>query len=217
MDLLLHAHSPFALLGLVHIGNRVWQSAQIRRDIPWDVSVSFSKVSPHHRGWLVSVSVNASQRGVTVYQATSEYLARANHQLEVEREAAAALPASVTQLAALPAKASIGRIYAGVSGDYNPIHLSMLGAKLFGFPRAIAHGMWSLASSYALIAKAHMPHGNRDVTLTNQFVRPMLLPGEGKLFVARHGDGNGNFAFCLSGVAMEPGKEHLNGQVLWAS
>ena len=35
-----------------------------------------------------------------------------------------------------------GRRYAKVSGDVNPIHLSGLTAKAFGFKRAIAHGMW---------------------------------------------------------------------------
>ena len=39
----------------------------------------------------------------------------------------------------------IGRRYAAVCGDLNPIHLYPLSAKAFGFPRAIAHGMWSLA------------------------------------------------------------------------
>jgi len=40
----------------------------------------------------------------------------------------------------LPACA--GRTYAKLSGDYNPIHIHNMLAKLFGFPRAIAHGMW---------------------------------------------------------------------------
>ena len=41
--------------------------------------------------------------------------------------------------------ADLGRRYAGVSGDHNPIHLYPLTAKAFGFPRQIAHGMWSMA------------------------------------------------------------------------
>ena len=43
----------------------------------------------------------------------------------------------------LPASAS--RAYAAVSGDVNPIHMSALTAKAFGFPRAIAHGMYTAA------------------------------------------------------------------------
>jgi hypothetical protein len=43
------------------------------------------------------------------------------------------------------APADIGRRYARVSGDYNPIHLSALTAKLFRLPQAIAHGLWNRA------------------------------------------------------------------------
>ena len=43
----------------------------------------------------------------------------------------------------------LGRRYAAVSGDRNPIHLYALTAKAFGFPRQIAHGMWSKARCLA--------------------------------------------------------------------
>lgn len=47
----------------------------------------------------------------------------------------------------------IGRQYARVSGDYNPIHVSALAAKLFGFRTSIAHGMWSLAAGLARVTE----------------------------------------------------------------
>ena len=45
----------------------------------------------------------------------------------------------------------LGRRYAAVSGDHNPIHLYPLTAKALGFPRQIAHGMWSLARCVAAL------------------------------------------------------------------
>ena len=45
----------------------------------------------------------------------------------------------------------LGRRYAAVSGDHNPIHLYPLTAKALGFPRQIAHGMWSKARCVAAI------------------------------------------------------------------
>ena len=45
----------------------------------------------------------------------------------------------------------LGRRYAAVSGDRNPIHLYPLTAKALGFPRQIAHGMWSLARCVAAL------------------------------------------------------------------
>ena len=42
-------------------------------------------------------------------------------------------------------------LFAGASGDHNPIHLYPLTAKALGFPRQIAHGMWSKARCIAAL------------------------------------------------------------------
>ncbi len=69
--------------------------------------------------------------------------------------------------------ANVGRAYAAVSGDRNPIHLSVLGAKAFGFPRAIAHGMYTAARALAEVGRAR---GDR-YDWTVDFAGPVLLPG----------------------------------------
>jgi acyl dehydratase len=68
---------------------------------------------------------------------------------------------------------NLGRRYAAVSGDHNPIHLYPLTAKAFGFPRQIAHGMWSKARCVAAIA-TRLPD---EVTVEVEFKKPILLPG----------------------------------------
>jgi acyl dehydratase len=66
----------------------------------------------------------------------------------------------------------IGQRYAQVSGDFNPIHLNGLAAKGFGFPRQIAHGMYT--ASRALSAMDPRLEAYRwDVS----FAKPILLPG----------------------------------------
>lgn len=73
--------------------------------------------------------------------------------------------------------ADLGRRYAAVSGDRNPIHLYPWTAKAFGFPRAIAHGMWS-AAAVLVALEPRLPDAVRyDV----QFRRPLLLPGTVRL------------------------------------
>ena len=69
--------------------------------------------------------------------------------------------------------ADLGRTYAGVSGDHNPIHLYPLTAKALGFPRQIAHGMWTLARSIAAIEN-RLPDA---VTVEVAFKKPVFLPG----------------------------------------
>ena len=66
----------------------------------------------------------------------------------------------------------IGRRYAAVSGDRNPIHLHALTAQAFGFPSAIAHGMWLKARTLASL-EGRLPDA---YTADVAFKLPVLLP-----------------------------------------
>jgi acyl dehydratase len=67
---------------------------------------------------------------------------------------------------------SIGRKYGAVSGDRNPIHLHALTARAFGFPKAIAHGMWLKARTLAAL-EGRLPQA---LTVEVAFKTPVLLP-----------------------------------------
>jgi len=67
---------------------------------------------------------------------------------------------------------TVGRQYARVSGDFNPIHIADIAARFFGFKRAIAHGMWSLARCAAEIGAATF---SRPCTLDVAFKRPITF------------------------------------------
>jgi acyl dehydratase len=71
------------------------------------------------------------------------------------------------------APAGLGRRYGFVSGDVNPIHMSNLTARAFGFPRAIAHGMWSLAR---LAAEFDAGQIDGACELDVRFKLPIYLP-----------------------------------------
>ena len=98
----------------------------------------------------------------------------------------------------------LGRRYAAVSGDRNPIHLSGPTAKLFGFPRAIAHGMWTKARCLAAL-EDRLPDAF-SVAVT--FRRPILLPGR-VAFAASAGPGA--IRFAVRGPT--GGDTHLEGTV----
>jgi acyl dehydratase len=90
----------------------------------------------------------------------------------------------LTQVAQWKAPADIGRQYARVSGDYNPIHLSAASARLFGFPTAIAHGLWNKARTLAALAD-HLPKANLEIAV--HFRKPVRLPGEVSLLASAAG------------------------------
>ncbi|TMF44955.1 MAG: hypothetical protein E6I24_10230, partial [Chloroflexi bacterium] len=97
---------------------------------------------------------------------------------------------------------NIGRRYAAVSGDVNPIHLNPLAARLFGFRRAIAHGMWLKARCLAAL-EGRLPDA---LTATVEFKSPLLLPSTVAFSarVAEHG-----WTIAVSHAAT--GRPHLTG------
>jgi len=86
--------------------------------------------------------------------------------------------------------ADIGRRYARVSGDYNPIHLTDITAKLFGFKQAIAHGMWTKARCLAALDQ-QIPTEGYSVDVT--FHRPLFLPSQ-VLFYSQQLEGKQQFS-----------------------
>ncbi len=83
--------------------------------------------------------------------------------------------------------ADTGRRYAAVSGDHNPVHLSAITARPFGFRRAIAHGMYTAARALADVG----PASGHTFVWTADFSKPLLLPATVSVRVAPEGDGFG--------------------------
>lgn len=69
--------------------------------------------------------------------------------------------------------ADIGRRYGEVSGDVNPIHMSGLSAKAFGFPKAIAHGMYTASRAFTE-SRVDL---SRPLRWDVSFDAPVTLPG----------------------------------------
>ena len=82
-------------------------------------------------------------------------------------------PATVLARETWTLAGDLGRRYGAVSGDRNPIHMHPLGGKAFGFPRAIAHGMWTKARSLAALTN-ELPD---TFTVAVRFRRPIGIPG----------------------------------------
>ena len=158
---------PFPLIGLVHVANRITQHRPLHADEPLVVRVHAANLRPHERGTQFDIVSEALADGVPVWQETSTYLRRDGSSAQHERESA---PPTTTAIWRVPG--DIGRRYADVSGDHNPIHLHALTARLFGFRRAIAHGMWSLARCLAHY-EGRLPAG---YTVDVRFKLPILLP-----------------------------------------
>lgn len=119
-----------------------------------------------------------------IWEGTSTYLSR-SRKSDSSKKDNKSTPRPVTVKPAVNADGvhsifevpeDIGRRYAFVSGDFNLIHLHPLSARAFGFPKAIAHGMWSKAKCLAMMDE--LPDA---CTVDVSFKLPIFLPAEVEL------------------------------------
>ncbi|KPU62143.1 maoC like domain protein [Pseudomonas fluorescens] len=175
MQLLTTREFPFPLLGLIHLSNRIRVLRPMGGVNRVHVSVQVQNLQPHAKGATFDLLTTLDDQLGPLWEAQSRMLCR-SAKLEGEPlEEQLANSLALTEVERWQAPSDIGRQYAKVSGDYNPIHLSAASARLFGFPTAIAHGLWNKARTLAALA-AHLPVANVEIAV--QFKKPVRLPSE---------------------------------------
>ena len=175
MQLLTDKDFPFPLLGLIHLSNRIRVLRPMGGVNRVRVSVQVQNLQPHAKGATFDLLTTLDDQLGPLWEAQSRMLCRGVKLGGEPVEEVLASTMMLTEVARWKAPADIGRQYARVSGDYNPIHLSAVSARLFGFPAAIAHGLWNKARTLAALAD-HLPTANVEIAV--QFRKPVRLPGE---------------------------------------
>lgn len=161
---------PFGAVGLVHIENRIVQHRPIELGEVFEIRVRATKLEPHPRGRSFALVSEAFVDGELVWEDVSRMLRRGGG--TGERGAPAESQARLEPAAEWRLSEDLGRRYAAVSGDRNPIHMHSLTAKPLGFPRAIAHGMWTKARCLAAL-ESRLPE---SFAVDVRFRKPILLP-----------------------------------------
>ena len=192
---------PYPAIGSVHVENSITGHRPIRVGEALDVVVRCSEPRPHAKGTVVDFLTEVSTDGETVWESRSTYLRRGRSNDDAEPGLVFAETPPGTTEWRLPA--DLGRRYGAVSGDRNPIHLYPLTAKALGFPRQIAHGMWSLARCVAAVEN-RLPDA---VTVDVAFKKPILLPGTVAFGLSQDG---ADLAFALT--SPKDGAPHLVGR-----
>lgn len=175
---------PMSALGMVHIANRIEVLSELKTDGLYDIDVNLGNPLRHPKGTQFDVITTATVGEEVVWTEASTYLSRGTKLAGVTAEAERTVWPERTadaQAIEIEVPADIGRRYAGVSGDRNPIHLHGLSARAFGFRTAIAHGMWTLARCLAEI-EAELPD---QYVVTTGFFKPIFLPATCTLWVER--------------------------------
>ena len=208
LELMTEREFPFALLGLVHVSNRIDQRRPLRADERFSLAVWAESLRPHRRGRQLDLVAEVSAEGEPAWTGRSTYLRKGGGNDESaassdERPGDEVDP-DVDPAATWKVPGDIGRRYAAVSGDRNPIHLHRLAARAFGFPGAIAHGMWMKARCLAAF-EGRLPGACR---VDAAFRRPLAVPGSAR-FASRRDDERWSFVLATPGS----GKPCVTGSV----
>jgi len=175
MQLLTDKDFPFPLLGLIHLTNRIRILRPMGGVTRLRIGVFVHNLQKHPKGATFEVVTQVEDLLGPLWEAESTLLCK-GVDLPGEVPATPAYsPLALTELTRWYAPSNIGRRYAKVSGDYNPIHLSTASARLFGLPSAIAHGLWLKARALAAL-HAHLPAANVEISVA--FKKPVRLPSE---------------------------------------
>ena len=195
---------PFGAVGLIHVANRIEQHRPVRLDERLAVTVRATALEPHPRGRAFTIVSDARSGDELVWTDETKILRRESTNGErAPREEAPPDPPVAAQWR-LPA--DLGRRYAAISGDRNPIHMHDVPAKLLGFPRTIAHGMWTKARCLAALQN-RLPGA---FAVEARFRTPVLLPST-VTFGSAEDDDAGAIRFAVR--AARDGAPHLDGRI----
>ena len=202
MALMTDRSFPFSVLGMVHIANRIEQRRALTPADRPTVSVRAQDLRPHRRGRQFDMVAEAQVGDETVWSSSSTYLRRGEGADESADDGRDELEPPSEVAARLDVPGDIGRRYASVSGDRNPIHMHGLAARLFGMPGAIGHGMWMKARCLAAFEGRHPEECVAEV----RFGKPLRIPAKVDLTSQERGDG---LAFALR----DGERIHLTGSI----
>jgi len=201
---------PFGAVGLVHLENRIVQRRPLAISEELTLRVRPTKLLPHPKGRTFTLVTEASADGEVAWESVSTFLRRGKgEEATATGERFATVPEETPASAEWRLDGGLGRRYAAVSGDRNPIHMHSLTAKPLGFPAAIAHGMWTKARCLAAL-ESRLPDA---FAVDVRFRKPILLPTKVEFASAEISDGMQHDEIAFTVRDAKRGSSHLDGLI----
>ena len=168
------------IMGLIHIGNEIEQARPLPASRGFGLRSWIEGHREAERGHEFDLFTAVEDGEGTAWREKSTLLARrpsggrqaarsARQTLRFEKPGESDRPAGVD----IEVPRATGRRYGWLSGDLNPIHLGDRGARMFGFERAVAHGMWSMARTLAALGTEALAP---PVKVHVEFKFPLFMP-----------------------------------------
>ncbi len=197
MQMLTNKAFPIRLLGSVHLKNTIKQYKAIATDQTMDIHSAMGEFRLTSKGLEFDFSTQVQVAGELVWEEVSTYFkagkfgGKENPSNETSFELDSLNNSEQTAQWAVPSNR--GKQYARITGDYNPIHMSPLLAKLFGLKRDIAHGFGIVAEAINHAGLANNPDG---IQVDVVFKGPVFLQSQVTLKKNNTQDENRFDVFC---------------------
>ncbi len=182
-------------LSLVHVRNTIDVYDDFSLDDVMDIECKLGAIMPVKRGKEHELGTTLRRNGKLLWRSSAIFLLRgekSSRKRQSKQQKSDDGPFSERTLGKETCRQTwnlgpdLGRRYARISGDYNPIHLGRLPARLFGFQKPIAHGLWMLEFAFSAFKQQH-PHMKTPFRYEAAFLRPVFLPSTPTLRLHEHG------------------------------
>jgi acyl dehydratase len=201
MNMLSHKAFPIRLLGSVHLKNTITQIKAIADDAVMDIKSEIGTYRLVEKGVEFDFTTDAYVNGEKVWEEVSTYFqtgrfgGKENPSTEKSFELDSLNAPEETGSWHVPNNR--GKRYAKITGDYNPIHMSPLAAKLFGFKRDIAHGFGVLAEAIEYSAAINTAGGlEKSLQVDVVFKGPVFLDSDVTIKQNKEQDANRFDVYC---------------------
>src|SRR3954447_7886173 len=129
MAVMTDAAFPFPAIGTVHLANSITQHRPIEATERLQVTVLPRALRPHPKGRVFDMVTRVQAEGEPVWEETSTFLRLGAGDADARPSRLDTLDRPTAGSTTWRLSGDLGRRYASVSGDHNPIHLYTLTAK----------------------------------------------------------------------------------------
>jgi hypothetical protein len=202
---------PFSPLGLIHLRQHITSARPVGPDEELDAVCRLAAVRETGRGFEIDFAMTLHSDGEVPWSGLATVLSRnavTRERTRRDEARSAEREDEGWNVQLIDAPADIGRRYASASGDWNPHHLWPATARLVGYRRPIAHGMWTLGRALAHLETLPATGVFTPWTAEADFKRPIYLPGRATLRWRDGGGGDLRFEVRHA----ETGEPHLVGR-----
>ena len=177
MQILTDKAFPLKLLGAVHLRNKiiVHQNITVNDQLLFKVELKDKLILKG--GIEFSFSTQAYSNDKLVWESLTTYYKRGKFgTIDAETSPVNMVTLENTEkVTSWYLNKNLGKAYAKVCNDYNPIHVSKTLAKLFGFKRDVAHGMGVLTTALDRVKTSQIQYPFKNEVI---FKGPLFLESE---------------------------------------